>query len=230
MFPKSFFHIGVRTLLFGMVLYVLPPHQIAQAAFYDPSQAGFYLGLGGGTAQLEGRCNAVLRVLKEVECQHNEAEGAWRGYMGYQFNRYFGLEAGYVDLGKSEMVTQGFTTVERPRIPGGTTVLVDALKRISGFTLAGIANWPMSERFTLFGKVGYFEWDATYRDDISVRGATINALKRQQGPDTTGGIGLLAKLHRNWSLRFGWDYFANDGDHEDFFYIDIVWRKQRERH
>ena len=57
----------------------------AQAA----EQPGFYVGAGAGQAMID-------------DGDLDDEDTAFSAFAGYDFNRYFGLEAGYADFGKIE--------------------------------------------------------------------------------------------------------------------------------
>src|SRR5687768_10080042 len=61
------------------------------AAFGAQAQEnnGFYAGTGAGQSYVD-------------EANYDDEDTAFSVFGGYQFNRYFGLEGGYVDFGKLE--------------------------------------------------------------------------------------------------------------------------------
>ena len=72
---------------------------------------------------------------------------SYRIYGGYQFNEYFALEGGYMDLGNfDEQIQQGGTVVP---------ISADA----DGFTFAARGSVPLGEKFALHGTIGSFFWD-----------------------------------------------------------------------
>ena len=74
---------------------------------------------------------------------------AYRLYGGYQFNEYFALEAGYLNLGSfDEQIQQGGEIVP---------ISADA----DGFTFAVRASVPLGQKFDLHGTVGSFFWDGS---------------------------------------------------------------------
>lgn len=71
-------------------------------------------------------------------------ETAWSLGIGYDFDKNFGAEIGYFNLGKT---------------PSDTIVLVgqkelEGSARAEVITLAGVANWSLSDDFSVFGKLG----------------------------------------------------------------------------
>ncbi len=76
---------------------------------------------------------------------------SYRLYGGYQFNEYFAVEAGYMDLG----------TFDEQILQGGVVVPVSA--DADGFTFAARASVPLGQKFAVHGTVGSFFWDGANR-------------------------------------------------------------------
>ena len=69
------------------------------------------------------------------------------------FNRHFGVELAYIDLGE---VSYSGTFSGFP-VTGGKVEL-------SAFTVSALGVLPISEQFSVFGKVGLFKWEAEFSD------------------------------------------------------------------
>ncbi len=111
----------------------------------------------------------------------DSASTSYRFYVGRQFNEYFGLEAGYLDLGNfNELV-----------LVGGNVVPVSA--DADGFTFAAVGSIPAGEKFSLHATIGSFFWD----------GANAIALVNSNVSDANMffGAGLSYSLTQNMSLR-----------------------------
>ena len=77
----------------------------------------------------------------------NADSTSYRFYGGRQFNDYFGLEAGYLDLGNfNEQV-----------LVGGSVVPISA--DADGFTFAAVGSVAAGEKFRLHATIGSFFWD-----------------------------------------------------------------------
>jgi len=67
--------------------------------------------------------------------------------IGWRFNDYFAVEAGYNNFGQFEQ------TVDVEGAPTEVSLKAD------GFTLGGLGYVPLSDRFSLFGRAGAYFWD-----------------------------------------------------------------------
>ena len=98
----------------------------------------WYLGGAIGTANIDETISGF---------GFNSDSTSYSFYGGRQFNDYFGLEAGYLDLGNfNEQV-----------LVGGNIVSISA--DADGFTFAAVGSVPAGEKFSLHAKIGSFFWD-----------------------------------------------------------------------
>jgi OmpA-OmpF porin, OOP family len=177
---------AVRTLLLGIVLSASTAATVAQGIRPD---AGFYLGGALGPATFKEWCttggapNASFNSCEDTDT-------AWKLLGGYRFNRYFALEASYIEWGE---VTANLNLGVPP-----TSVQVAASQHSYG--LAAVGTLPLGERFELFGKAGLLQNEQETRR-VSPNPSTI---KR----DETGfhyGLGAKYAVTRNWALRGEWE-------------------------
>ena len=111
----------------------------------------------------------------------NADSTTYRLYGGYQFNEYFALEAGYLDLG----------SFDEQLLQDGNIVPVSA--DADGFTFAARASIPVGEKFSLHGTVGSFFWDGANQ----IAGVNDNV----SDANIFFGAGVGFSLTRNVSLR-----------------------------
>ena len=121
------------------------------------AEAGPYIGAGIGKVDYNDS-------LWSIEDGANAT--GWKLFSGYQFNRYLGLEAAYIDMGKVDYQNASVET--------------------KGFTIDGIGSIPIGPVFAIFGKLGIFRWD----QDINYSGQDSDAT----GTDLTWGYGFGAYL------------------------------------
>lgn len=145
----------------GLAAAILSLAAIGAAQAAEP--AGFYLGAGAGQAMVD-------------EGALDDEDTAFTGFAGYQFNRYFGLEAGYADFGEVEV-----SGVPGARVEADATYLV------------AVGSVPFTDRFSGYAKAGYSDWDA----EASVAGLVAD----DSGNDPTYGLGLQYRFTDHLALR-----------------------------
>ncbi len=120
-------------------------------------------------------------------------------YGGYQFTDRYALEGGHTDLGSFGFDVPFF---------GGGDIDVD------GIQVAGVASFPLKDRFSIFGKAGVYMWDA----DISV---PVLGSGSDDGTDIMYGFGLNYGAD-NWGIRGEWEHF--DEVDVDMLSVGVIYR------
>lgn len=155
----------------------------------------FYGGISAGQSRAEideERITAgLLGVgLSTTSMTRDERDTAFKLFGGYQFNRHFALEGGYFNLGKF-----GFRSTT---VPAGT--LTGQIK-LHGINLDVVGTLPLTERFSLLGRVG--AQSAQARDSFSGTGA-VNVLSPNPSKRDLNyklGVGFQYELSRSFLLR-----------------------------
>jgi len=137
---------------------------------------------------------------------------------GYQFNKYFALEAGYFDLGEFAFTATG--------LPPGT---LSGNIKIKGVNLDVVGIMPITEKFSAFGRVGanYAKAEDSFVGSGSTTVLNPNPSKR----DTNYKLGLGLQYAFNDSLAMRAeaeryridDAVGNDGD-IDLISVGLVFR------
>jgi OmpA-OmpF porin, OOP family len=133
----------------------------------------------------------------------------WKIFGGYMFNRHFGVEAAYVNLGE----------VSYSGTFGGFPV-TDGKIEVTGFNIAALGSYPISEQFSVFGKLGLFMWDAEASDTTG--GAPFS--DTADGTDVSFGVGVSYNFTRNLGLRAEWEMFKTNEADATLLSIGAVWR------
>jgi len=149
--------------------------------------------IGRSRARLgEARITASLlgEGLTTTSFTADKKDTAYKLFGGYQFNRYFGLEAGYFNLGKF-----GF---EATTTPAGT---LNGDIRLSGFNLDLVGTLPLTQRLSAIGRVGV--QNAKARDRFSGSGAVtvLDPNPSKRSTQAKVGAGLQYELTRSLLLR-----------------------------
>lgn len=138
----------------------------AQAA----ENPGFYVGAGVGQSFVD-------------ESNYDDEDTAFSVFGGYQFNRYFGLEAGYADFGELE-----------PKGAGR------ALEANSAY-LTAVGTVPFTDKFSGYAKAGFHRWDL----DTAI--PALTSTRDDSGSDPTYGLGLQYRFSDKVALRTEYNRF-----------------------
>lgn len=181
----------------------LRPTALATLAFIacaaqaqTPEAPYFYLGAGVGQARpnidaprLGGQALAG-RELTITGTSHDARDTAYKVFGGYQLNRYFGIEGGYVRL--------GHFSYQATTSPAGQ---LDGRLRVTGLNLDLVGSLPFSDSFSGLARVGYQK--ARTRADWASSGAVTgaNGLARSNMSEPRYGVGLQYAVTPQFLLR-----------------------------
>lgn len=150
---------------------------LGAAAFAAQAQEsrGFYAGAGVGQSYVD-------------EAAYDDEDTAFSVFGGYQFNKYFGLEAGYADFGKLES--------------GGVGRDLEA----SSAYLTAVGSIPFTDRFSGYAKAGFQRWDL----DAPI---AATGTRDDTGTDPTYGVGVQYQFTDAFALRGEYSRFeVEDAD------------------
>lgn len=144
---------------------------------FIPGTSYGYVGLSLGQSTYDLNCSPGFGC--------DDTGFAGKLYTGGKFNRMFGVEVAYVNLGKGEA-------------NGGSTEA-----QLANLSLVG--NIPLGEMFNVYGKVGGF-YGFTDVD------ASAPGVPRGEENDFgwSYGLGVQVDLSRNWALSGDWDHYRVD--------------------
>jgi OOP family OmpA-OmpF porin len=140
--------------------------------------SGFYAGAGAGQSIVD-------------------EDTAFSVFGGYQFNRYFGVEAGYADFGKIEPDVAG------PALEGDSAYLT------------AVGTLPVGENFALYAKAGVHRWNV----DTSLPGLTGN--DDDSGTDPTYGVGAQYRFTDRVALRGEYSRFEVEDADADLAQLQV---------
>jgi OOP family OmpA-OmpF porin len=205
--------------------------QAARAAdepFVNPEWANhaWYAGAGIGAAQATIDEERIRRALisngSSVSAFGKDEKHtvAYKVFAGKQLNRYLALEAGYFDLGKF-----GFNATTSDGTLAGVA-------KMSGINLDLVAQIPLSERFSLLGRLGA----QRITTKTSFSGNRLNAVTAPEASARKGGhklgLGMEYKFSEAAALRAEVERYAvndaigNKGD-VDMATIGLVYKLGR---
>jgi len=197
----------------------------AQEAWTNAAWANsaWYIGAGAGRSAATIDQDRIVRSLTaggatSVMFSSNERDTAYKLFIGKQLNKNFAIEAGYFDLGNF-----GFNA---------TTIPAGSLNGDVGFRGANLdllAQLPLSQRFSVYGRLGmhYTEADASFSGNRLF--AVTNRNPSESKLNAKVGLGMEYKFTEALALRGEVErYRVNDavgnrGD-VDFLSLNLVYK------
>jgi opacity protein-like surface antigen len=173
------------------------------AAFADEN-AGWYLG--GGVGQFNAGIDDVDDVNDTID-DWKEDDTAYKFFLGYRLNKILGFELDYINLGEpSGAAVPGFN--------------VDA--SVDGFAPYVVATIPLGKWFEVYGRLGYFFYDANRREESTLNG---NVLFDEESEDLVWGAGIGTNIVEKLNIRFEYERFDLQGlDDADSLWLTAAWR------
>ena len=170
-----------------------------------PAAAQAYLGGSIGQSDIDDQIATGLITGGSVD----GTDTAFKIFGGYMFNRHFGLELAYVDLGEASYSGNFFGLP----VTGGRVAL-------TGLNVSALGALPIGERFSVFGKIGLFMWEAEASDTTG--GVPFSA--QQDGTDLAFGVGLGYQFTRNLGVRAEWEMFTTEDADSNLISVGLLWR------
>ncbi len=166
---------------------------LAAPSFAQDSYYYFGAGAGKSRTNLDAERIANDQVgsgLDITGLTRDNADNAYKVFLGYQFNRYVGLELGYFHLGQFKLHA---TTV-----PAGT---LDGKVLVQGGSFDVVGTMPISENFSALGRIG--AQVARTRDTFSGSGAVavMNATPSERELNVKVGVGLQYAFSQSLMVR-----------------------------
>jgi OOP family OmpA-OmpF porin len=155
--------------------------------------AGFYAGGAIGQSRLKGACDGLT-----IAC--DDKDTAWKIFGGYQFNKNFGAEIGYVDLGKAS--ASGIVT----------GAAVNAEIKGKGWEFLGVGTIPFTDKISGYGKLGLVRWEVDAFASAALGGRTAVGSASDNGTSATYGLGLKYDFTKNVGARMEWQRYSNIGN------------------
>lgn len=178
-----------RVALNGLVLAGMFASASALAA--DP---GFYAGAGVGKASIE---------VDDVGFDADDT--AFKVFGGYNFNKYFAVEATYFDGGKPDQ-RFGIGSVE---------------VALSGLNFSALGRLPVNEVFSVFAKLGF----ASYEGEVTGRvGNRVVTREDTTDEDVTYGIGAAFNIGTSFEVRGEYEAFDISGGSFDVLSVSGAYK------
>ena len=138
----------------------------------------------------------------------DKGEFRWGLNIGYQLNRNFAIEAGYLDLGKSTGTADG--TVVSGGAPTPASIRGDF--KSSGFDGALIGILPFEKGWALDARLGVYYGDAKIKATASTATGSVSASESASKSTFLGGVGFGRTFDVNYSVSVDYMYIDKVGD------------------
>ena len=155
------------------------------------ADSGFYLGAGFGQATASGHDDNAVAVSEffgsvVTSVSSDDTDTSISVFGGYDFNKHVGLEVNYADLGaRNVTVTDNIATFTTDQYKFGMT----------GFGISLLGKLPITEKFSMFGKLGLFTWESTVDTTIDFGGGSfVSTSVEETGSDLMLGIGATYRF------------------------------------
>lgn len=136
-------------------------------------ESGFYFGLGLGRAHNEtGHFRSLDDSVAKV-------------FAGYAFSDYLAAEVAYVDPQEADQTIDGVRVTLDPK----------------GTIVSTVLSAPLTERWSLFGKLGWAFYDGrtSVANDGEIEAASAS------DDDFAWGVGTAVRIGSRWSLRLEYE-------------------------
>lgn len=176
------------------------------------AESGLYAGVGVGSADYDVNAADLDAELASVGIRSSSTvdkrDTAWKVFGGYQVNRNFAIEAGYVDLGAVNTDS---------RVTSPFSASTTAKTETNGLAVVGVGILPVTNRFSILGKAGVYVWETEAKATVVGPSFGVSGVSRSSasadGTDFTFGLGAKYDLTNNFSIRGEWDrYKLEDTD------------------
>jgi OOP family OmpA-OmpF porin len=144
----------------------------------------------------------------------DDKDSNWGLTGGYMFTPYFGVEGGYRDLGSASGSTGTYSGTIYGRL-ATVTGTINASSDADGWLLGIRGNLPINNRFAIYGRVGWYRWDADLRASVAgtlTWGGTVytvgtTASSSESGTDPYYGLGMVYSLTPQVGIGIGYTHF-----------------------
>lgn len=190
---------------------------LAEAGF-SPYYVGAAIGTSENNANETQFCPPCGDSQFTVNKRNSGAAKVHKVYGGSNLTGTFAVEAEYANLGETYSLD-----MYRPEngVPGGRAEFAKARQKTRGMGISAKANRRLTRKTSVFGKAGAFVWEnKNSMEYTNLDGIQENYKTTDRGVSPTVGVGIEHELGNNWSVRAGWDHYANTGKGNQFLHLD----------
>ena len=155
----------------------------------------WYFGINAGQSRAKIDDARIISGLlagrfATTSIRDDDRDTGYKIFGGYQINRNFAFEAGYFDMGKFGYIAN--------TVPLGS--LTGEIK-IRGLNLDLVGTLPVTERFSMFGRVGLSHAEA--RDTFTGTGLVhvVKPYLTKRDDGVKYGVGMQYAFNESWAMR-----------------------------
>lgn len=182
----------ISAIAIGLVVFIAPS---AGRAASDDSH-GLYIGAGVGQSDVDTSCGVAGGTISNCDTTNT----AWKGYLGYQFNKWIAVEGGYTQFGDVNA--------------SGSVGLVPFTAKTEtwGIPVYAVGSIPFSldsegkYKLSVLGKLGAVRWDQDRSSSLP------NNSGSDTGWDFAWGAGVQLTLSEHLGIRGEWEKFSKVGN------------------
>lgn len=147
-----------------------------------------------------GMDNALIDAgVTGLSSSTKETDTAYKLQLGYQFNQYFAVEGGYVNMGEGKYSAN---------FNGGVG---KATWKVDGWNIDAVGILPVSDKFALFGKLGTFAAHTKVDASATGPGGSASGSDSANNWSTHYGIGASYAFTKSVGLRVEYERFDKVG-------------------
>ncbi|MDG0996797.1 MAG: outer membrane beta-barrel protein [Gammaproteobacteria bacterium] len=181
--------------MLGFVVAVLLNQGFVHANEVAHWSDSIYIGAGVGQLKVD---KSFCKMFEDTtSCDRKDT--SFKFFVGYQFNKYFSTEVGYVGLGEISQKDSTGWTGER---------------EVDGLMLHGVFSYPFTDKISVNAKVGIYSLN---RQDTGSGGIFAKAKNDEDVSEISLGIGLAYDLKNGFALRAEWEKIAVEESSDDGF-------------
>jgi len=148
---------------------------------------------------------------------------AYSLFAGYQFNSFFALEAGYLDLGERDVSFSGQTQDSNQFYNVAKDIVPQTAK---GILVNGIFSYALPHQWQVAGKLGVFNWSHEY---TSYQNGNKVGTSSKKNIDLAMGLEANYKWNRSLEFYAGYDFYNLDDQDANSFGLGFRYRFNGER-
>lgn len=170
--------------------------------------------------QMSTAVTARAGTLAGYTSTFDDSSGVWAVNVGYQWNRYFAVEIGYLDLG-SAVYTAQFTNSDGNAATVDPAYSFGARFENSGPTLAAVGIFPFGDKFEIHGRGGVLFSRSRFTLPVvntAVTTSTPLTLTSREARERTSdffvGVGGGWNINQDFTLRADYQRYLDVGDND----------------